>query len=236
MAIEPILAMTAAEIRNQDAVPSRIAWMACHFSPYGSGLSNLPTVLPAGSLLVVDDSTPLHSHDKALILEQLAECTQTLDAAAVLLDFQRPDNPETAVLVNYLSDALPCPLAVSDCYAHYGDAPVFLAPVPLSTPLSAYLAPWKGRNIWLDLSCAGEILYLTENGCRSSALDSRERPENGFSDRNLHCHYQITESENSLRFNLWRTAEDLYTLLEEAEALGVTVAVGLYQELYPFFA
>ena len=63
MAIAPFLAMTGAEMRNNSVLPDKIAWMACHFSPYGTGLSNLPKNLPAGSLLMVDDITPPHGHD-----------------------------------------------------------------------------------------------------------------------------------------------------------------------------
>ena len=46
MAITPFLAMTAAEFRKKEDLPDKIAWMACHFSPYGLGLSNLPQRLP----------------------------------------------------------------------------------------------------------------------------------------------------------------------------------------------
>ena len=48
MAIGRYFAMTAAEIRGCSALPAGIAWMACHFSPYGTGLSNLPPELPEG--------------------------------------------------------------------------------------------------------------------------------------------------------------------------------------------
>ena len=60
MAIAPFLAMTAAEMQNSSQLPPKIAWMACHFSPYGLGLSNLPKELPSDSLLMVDDITPPH--------------------------------------------------------------------------------------------------------------------------------------------------------------------------------
>ena len=46
MAIRPFLAMTAAEIRGTETLPPKTAWMACHFSPYSTGLSNLPKDLP----------------------------------------------------------------------------------------------------------------------------------------------------------------------------------------------
>ena len=52
MAIRPFLAMTAAEIQGTETLPPKTAWMACHFSPYSTGLSNLPKALPPGLSLI----------------------------------------------------------------------------------------------------------------------------------------------------------------------------------------
>ena len=108
MAMEPILAMTAAEMRNISEIPPRIAWMACHFSPYGLGLSNLPKGLPPGSLLILDDCTPPGRHDPELVAEQLTQCAETLECGGILLDFQRPGQEETRALAKHLASALPC--------------------------------------------------------------------------------------------------------------------------------
>lgn len=54
----------------------------------------------------------------------------------------------------------------------------------------------------------------------------------GHRDEKLHCHYQIHTDADSARFTLFHTPEDLDALLTEGEALGVTRAVGLYQELH----
>ena len=231
MAIAPFLAMTAAEMRNISVYPPKIAWMACHFSPYGTGLSNLPRELPPGSLLILDDVTPPHGHDPVLIAEQLTQCTELLQCRGILLDFQRRNCPETAALAKHLTQALPCPTAVSDSYASDLSCPVFLSPLPPSVPLEAYLAPWKGRDIWLELGLEGEILTLTEQGCTATSLPYPDPDADGFSDENLHCHYTTETNEKAARFTLWRTSEDIKQLLEEAETLGVTAAVGLFQEL-----
>ena len=50
-------------------------------------------------------------------------------------------------------------------------------------------------------------------------------------DSALHCHYHIKTFDDHIDFTLWRTREDLTNLLREAETLGVTLAVGLWQEL-----
>jgi len=231
MAIVPFLAMTAAEMRNISAFPPKTAWMACHFSPYGTGLSNLPKTLPPGSLLMVDDITPPHGHDPVLIAEQLAQCSEILQCCGILLDFQRKNSRETSELVKHLIQALPCPAAVSDCYAGDLDCPVFLPPVPPSVPLAAYLTPWKRRDVWLELGLGGEILTLTEEGCETVLPPCPDLAGNGFSDGTLHCHYTIESNEKNARFTLWRTKDDLDELLREAEAFGITTTVGLYQEL-----
>lgn len=236
MAIVPFLAMTAVEMRHASCYPEKIAWMACHFSPYSTGLSNLPTDIPPGSLLLVDDITPPHGHDPILITEQLTFYAESLKCGGILLDFQRQSCPETAALAKHLSGALPCPTAVSEGYAAYLDCPVFLSPVPPSVAPEDHFAPWKGREIWLEIGLCGEVLTLTQEGCAATPLPFPDPNREGLSDPRLHCHYTIETTKNSAGFTLWRNQEDIQQLLEEAETLGVTTAVGLFQELHGFAA
>ena len=231
MAIAPFLAMTAAEMRNCSVFPPKIAWMACHFSPYGLGLSNLPKELPAGSLLMVDDFTPPHGHDPALIADQLLNCAENFRCSGVLLDFQRLGCEEAKAIAKHLTESIPRPTFVSSCYAKDLDCPVFLPAVPPSVALAEYLSPWKGRDIWLEIGLEGEILTLTEQGCEVAPLPYPSPEQEGFADKELHCHYTIETNEKAARFTLWRNWEDIQKLLEEAETLGVTAAVGLLQEL-----
>jgi hypothetical protein len=67
------LAMTASEIAGVCPLPKDFAWMACHFSPDGEGLTNLPDYLPDGSLLILNDSIPCGDHDIRHISKQLQE-------------------------------------------------------------------------------------------------------------------------------------------------------------------
>lgn len=230
MAIDPFLAMTAAEIENNSILPSKIGWMACHFSPYGTGLSNLPRQLPESSLLILNDRTPIHGHDPERIAAQLSECIRGLHCAALLLDFQRPDCAETAALIQHLLQALSCPVVVSDVYAKALDCPVFLPPVPPSAGLGTHISLWEGRDIWLEIGLDGEELRLTEEGCTATSLPHFSPPEEGHRDERLHCRYHIGMGED-IRFTLWRTLEDLQALMAEAEKLGISNFVGLYQEL-----
>lgn len=232
MAIRPFLAMTAAEMRNISSPPGEIAWMACHFSPYGLGLSNLPGSLPPGSLLILNDRTPIHGHDPRLIAQQLGDCASRLNCYGVLLDFQRPEDKEIAALVKILAEALPCPVGVSELYAEGVDCPVFLPPVPPSVALESYLAPWQSREVWLEMALGGEVISLTEQGTEVTPLSCFEDDMDGFPEEKLHCHYRIQLEDQGVRFTLWRTQEDLEALLDEGERCGIGAAVGLYQELH----
>lgn len=234
MPIQPFLAMTAAEIRDSSSFPGKIAWMACHFSPYGTGLSNLPASLPPNSLLILNDRTPIQGHDPNLIFQQLSDCISSLGCRGLLLDFQRPGYQEMVHLIKHLTEALSCPVIVSDLYAKNENCPVFLSPVPPSVSLEEHIAPWTGRDIWLEIALDGEVIDLTEKGAQVTSLPHPDQDRQGFSEKNLHCHYHITLEEDSAKFTLWRTREDLDQLLAEAESIGIAAAVGLYQELHTF--
>lgn len=231
MALPLYLAMTAAEMRGNDVLPPQFAYMACLFSPYGTGLSNCPKALPEGSLLILNDRTPIHGHDHSLIAGQLQEMAEFLAVSSILLDFQRPDCEETSTLAKHLVNALPCPVGISEGYGGELDCPVFLPPVPLDMRLEEYLSPWQGREIWLDAALDGLQIQLTEAGAASSPLPSWDSADSGYREHALHCHYKCKQEADSIQFTLWRSRADLGALLEEAEALGVTRAVGLWQEL-----
>ena len=171
MAIACYLAMTAAEMRMACQPSAQIAWMACHFSPYGTGLSNLPKALPPGSVLMLNDRTPIHGHDPEWIGKQLRQSVQNLGCRGVLLDFQRPEQKETAALVSYLVEKNAFPLAVSQSYGAELDCPILLPPVPLDLGLETYLMPWQGREIWLELALDGMEITLTETGAVCKSLE-----------------------------------------------------------------
>lgn len=229
MAIMAYLAMTAAEIAKTDPLPQAVAWMACHFSPYGTGLTNLPRALPPGAMLILNDRTPIHGHSPQRIADVLSERVEALGCRCVLLDMEREGIAETQALAEVLTKNLPCPVGVSSVYARELECPVFLPPVPPDGTLTQLLAPWQGREIWLELSLGAQALTLTERGAKRSELSAP--PSGGQADSALHCHYKIDLTQEKAVFSLWRSPEDLKALLEECESHGVTHAVGLYQEL-----
>lgn len=235
MATNMYLAMTGAEFASAEELPPKIGWMACHFSPYGKGLSNLPVCLPPGSLLILNDRIPICGHDPQRIAEQLQQSAATLNCSGILLDFQKPDTRELKQLSIYLADVLPCPVAVSDGYADGLSCPVFLSPCPHHVHLQEHIAPWKERELWLDLAVNAESITLTAAGSGILPLPLGEIPDGAHSDERLHCHYSIENTDHSSCFTLWRTAEDLKALAKEAEGLGIRTFVGLYQEMGMLF-
>ena len=232
MAMDVFLAMTAAEIYGKRNLPANLGWMACHFSPYGTGLSNLPKQLPASSLLIVDDITPIHCHDPQHILDQLADCAERFRCRGILLDFQRPGIEETSALVEFLAQALPYPLAVSSVYANAAPCAVCLPPVPPSEPPEDWFSPWSGRELWLELSSEGEEITVGEQGSNVIPVPFPTESDPEFHEGSLCCHYSIVEEADKIKFLLRRTKEDLSDLLTNAESFGVTTAVGLYQEFH----
>lgn len=232
MTIKPYLAMTAWEFQKADPLPQSVAWMACHFSAYGTGLTNIPYTLPEESILILNDRIPMHGHDPDKIAAQLAKISECLRCSGVLLDFQRPEIPEMHEFINKILEALSCPAAVSDVYAADHSCAVFLPPCPPNRPLQAHLENWQGREIWLELSSEQTILTLTESGMRSENEGNTAPTEKGFKDNGLHCHYQIKMHESSAEFILWRDITDTASLLRESAEYGVTRAIGFYQQ-YP---
>ena len=223
-------AMTASEFTAADPLPQNIAWMACHFSPYEPGLTNLPPILPSGSVLILNDRIPFHSHDCNLIARQLQNSVTELHPYGILLDFQSQNNA-LAELSSHLVAVLPCPVAVPAEYAANLNCPVFLSPCPHHIPLQNYILPWAGREIWLDLATDAESIILTEAGADCCPLAAFQENQDCHTDKALHSHYSIANEDHAVRFTLWRTASDLDDLEKEAESLGIRTLVGLYREL-----
>ena len=227
MGLTCYLAMTAQEFRHTTPYP---AWMACHFAAGGCGLSNLPQDLPEGTLLILDDATPFSHHDPKRILEQLQNAL-AWHPAGLLLDLQRPGSEDVSKLCELLTHELPCPVIVSELYAKELTCPVLLSPPPLLTTLSKHLAPWTGREIWLEAALDGQVITVTEEGSTAVSCDIGQLPTPWFQDKTYFCRYHWVLEDRTARFTLIRTREDLQALLDTAEKLGVKGAVGLYQEL-----
>lgn len=229
MVLPLYLAMTDTEFQNAHSLPERIAWMACHFSPYGTGLTDLPETLPKGSVLILDDCIPPCRHDMQKISEQLEQCLQDTGAEAVLLDFQRAGNDCCARIAGQLAKKLSFPVGVSELYAKELDCPVFLPPIPPDIPWQTYLTPHSGREIWLEVSCRPITIALTEDGAQ--IRDGGSIWKNAQRDAELSCRYATKIEQNAAEFTLWRDREDIAVMQSRLDTLGVTRIFGLYQDL-----
>lgn len=224
------LAYTAGEL--QGSTPEgKLAYMACHFSLYTTGLSNLPERMPAGSMLILNDQIPISGHDPHRIADQLQETIEHFSCDSLLLDFQRPGNEETAQLCRLLATQMHCPLGISHHYASSIDCAVFLPPPPLDMPLSEHIKPWQDRKIWLEAALEAAEFTITPDGCRVSPLPYVLSQEETFIEESLHCSYRCEVDSSKIRFHLYRTADQLDALLEEADSHGIEKSIGLYQQL-----
>lgn len=230
MEIPLYLAMTAGEFSVCASLPPNIAWMACHFSSSGEGLSNIPSRLPGHSLLILDDSIPMEDHRAERIAEQLSKAVENLKPDGVLLDFQRPGDSQTEALVKEIVSVLPCPVGVSHHYAENLNCPIFLPPAASHQTLADHLAPYAGREIWLEVAPVWETITVTETGSQYCPAEGSSFPPGPHRDDALHCHYGMQVLDDRIIFSLCRTREDLKEFLGEKN-LGITRAVGLYQEL-----
>lgn len=211
--------------------PKRAAYMALHFSPYSTGLSNMPSFLPEHSLLLLDDSMPVQNHDAETVVRQLTELVNRFSAKAVLLDFQNSPTEESEKMVTSILNALPCPVAVTEMYARQLQCPVFLSPTPVNMPLKDHLAPWLRQGVYLDIAPGALEITVTETGSKALPLPGSHYPL-PLENTRLHCHYDVTVTEKKAVFTLSRTQADLEKLVQEAYRLGILGAVGLYQELF----
>lgn len=233
MIIPCYLAMTAAQYAACAALPPHIGWMACHFSLQNNGLSNLPEQLPKASMLILDDSIPMENHSIDRILEQLSNVVQKLEIAAVLLDFQRHSISREKELSSAIGAALPCPVAAPPEYTTE-NMPIFLPPIPLHKPLMPCLSKFSGREIWLDAAPVPCRFKITAAGCDCEPLFIADAEALRHAESQMHCHYSIAVSDTEATFTLGRSKGDFFRWLQDAQSLGVTRVVGLYQELIAY--
>ena len=207
----------------------KTAYMACHFSPYGKGLSNVPKQLPAGSILLLDDSMPPNGHDPKIVETELKALIKKFGISAVLLDFQGEMCEESFAMAKHLTGALPCSVAVTADYAKKLGCPVFLPPTPVNVAVKDHIAPWLSQGVFLEIAPMATRFTVTEAGCTSLSIPYIAGLP--LRDDRLHCHYNVEVFPGQAVFTLCRMIEDLAVLSKEAKQLGVLETVGLYQEI-----
>lgn len=223
------LAVTGAELRGLDSRGRSLAWMACRFSQSGTGISGAPTSLPPKSILMLTDEIPAQDHEPGRIAAEMIQAAQALDCSRILLDFQRPNDPKTTEISAAIIKASPIPVGISALYAHQFDCPVLVSPSPIWHSLDHYIAPWHGREIWLEAILEDALVTVTDTGSQYSlcnAIGSYPLFHEG-----LCVSYRTEVTANAIHFFLHRGKEELDKLLEKANAHDITTAIGLYQQL-----
>ncbi len=231
MTIPCYIAMTAGEFSVAEQLPHHTAWMACHFSSSDDGLSNLPMNMPAGSMIIVDDQIPVCDHDPALVVRQLQELAEKFQPAYFLLDMQRSDTPLTRQMVQAVADAFGQQVGVSELYAHGLNCPVFVGACPLRVALAEHVEKWAGREIWLEAALEAETVTIDHHTSRSVSVPLHDMAAPNFYDERLYCRYHTQLQPGKAIFTVQRDKNELNSLMESAEKLGVKLAVGLYQQL-----
>ena len=234
MVLPLYLAMTAAEISGCIPVPAHCAYMACQFSPYTEGLTNLPESLPEGAMLILNDRMPCSGHSADLVVHQLQRIVDRWNCESILLDFQRPPEPKSIGLTRKIADSLSVPVAVTEAFAADLPSPVLLSPAPLHIPLSDYLHSWQSREIWLEVGFSQEEIVISKTGAHITPRFPADGLSGGFYDKELCCQYQIKPNPEEASFTLFDTWVTLKDKLNLAHSLGVVRAVGIYQELGDF--
>lgn len=229
MDFEIYLAVTGAELALASQNHKPLAWMGCHLSAGGSGISGVPASLPPDSILVLTDQMPPQGHDPHQVAQELVDAAHQLNCSRILLDFQRPKSDAGNQIVDSILTLADRPVGVSENYGEHFCCPVFLRPPPLWTALSDHIAPWKGRQIWLEAAQEDAVVTVTEEGGHYTVCD-HTGPYTFNSDK-LQVAYRIETDPDQLRVYLHRGSKELQGLLHQAKQLGICTAVGLYEHL-----
>lgn len=229
MALPLYLAMTREEIESSSPTTFS-AYMACHFSVYGTGLQDLPADLPKGSMLILNDRIPPWKQDPEQVAQELTQAAEQFECSAVLMDFQQGENPLLKAIVQQVCQVLSIPCAVTESYAEEASCGVLIsAPLP-NQPLAAKASRWEGRELWLEAVTETLCYTITTDACHIQPF-VEETPIFPHRDENLCCSYRMELQQDQAIFTLGRTWEDLQKLMAQAETLGFTRALGLYQQL-----
>ena len=219
------LAQTASEFALTVPEGAKKAWMACHFSSYGTGLSNFPQELPAGSMVILNDRIPVFGHDPGRIAAELTQLVETHSVSHVLLDLQRPGDPAAAGIARAVAGQLPCPVGISPAYAGDLDCAVCLPPLPPHKHPEEWMAPWLTRPLWMELAPVCRAYAIRADGCQWTDI-----PYTGdfpLWDDGAKCHYRIETGADHIRFVLKRGLQELELLRNTSQ---IQCFVGLYQE------
>ena len=96
------------------------------------------------------------------------------------------------------------------------------------------MEPFQGREIWLEAATCGCRVALGPDGPsltleNPQLLEAESESMPTFTDPHLHCRYYSRLNEAGVELALYDTWEMLTRKLEHCQALGVTLAVGIWK-------
>lgn len=182
-------------------------------------------------MLIINDMLPPSGHDPVYITEQLSELKESSGFSCLLLDFQREGCTETAKIAKHISLTMDCPVGISEAYAHCCDGPAFLNCAQPHCSLSEKLKLWNGRELWLEAVLEAETTRIYRDHCQISFVPYSSGEDSDSECDVLRCRYRILHKEDHVELLQYRDIPQLEKLLYEAKDLGVTKAIGLFQQL-----
>lgn len=219
MPIPLFLAMTATEFSFSQKKPEHLAWMSVHFSQSGRGLSNLPPMLPSGSIIILDDQTPWDNHDLEQVCQRMTGLLLRDRAYGLLLDFEREPCPETQSLARALSQCcreIGCGIAMPQSYLTENGS-CFCPPLPCTTTWSA--ASFPQGPVWLDVTPTAAVATIGSDRVAVTPADLWECNAHAktcatFRDPSLGCFYYSRQAGTEIKVSLFDTPETVYGKLQ----------------------
>ena len=222
------MAFVAAESEAILRYKGKAAWLGYHLSAFDSGITPRPSFLDSCHMLVLTDETPLLHHDPQKVTSEICAEAKSLGCEKILLDFQRPPTEKSLVLAKSILRSAPCAVGITECYANDTDCSVFLPSPPLWTPLQETIAPWKGRDIWLEIFPEDGCITITKKGGNYSPSAPLENYP--FCDNALCLSYSTEQYAQQVKVHLHRGITEMKAFLHLADSLGISAAIGLYQQ------
>ena len=227
MDIKCYIAMTEAEIYSAPKLPQHTAWMACHFSPYGTGLTNLPRRLPENAMVILNDRIPPSGHD----MVEIADTLNSINCNCYLLDFQIPKKKETEILVQYLSSQLRKPAAVSEYYSHCTNGPI-LAGLSPHRKVSDIIHDHSDREIWLELTTDIQMLSVYSDHTESISMNTGKQWKKYIAWDGICSRYHIELFDDHVDYYFSRTIPQIKQHLSQIDQTKITKAIALYQQFH----
>lgn len=223
MGIGPYHLMSPGEIHKFSPSAPVAVLLCC--APFSPGLLIGPSRLPKGSVAVFTDRVTPTFHQSGRIAGELKALMKTLHSPALILDWTGELSPWLEELLKQLCGVQ---LVLPPHLAGKEDSAV-LVPSVVEKSLEDLLAPWNGRQIWLDMVSSAAQLTLTRNGCEVVPWQASIR-EGDLYDETLCCQYRVETAQEEARFYLYETQQTRMKKLEKARSLGVAGAIGLWKD------